>query len=59
MFGSMVVSACILIVLLYVPGINSAFGGRPLPFFMLIVPGAGFSTFFLLWSELRKKILCK
>lgn len=50
MFGGIFVETVLVIVLLYVPGINQVFGGRPLPFFLLGIPGLGFSILLLLWE---------
>jgi sodium/potassium-transporting ATPase subunit alpha len=50
MFGGITLETCIFIVLLYVPGINGVFGGRPLPFFLLGIPGLGFSMLLLCWE---------
>ena len=50
MFGGIFVETVLVIILLYVPGINQVFGGRPLPFFLLGIPGLGFSILLLLWE---------
>lgn len=52
--GSVVISVVLLVGLLYADPINSAFGGRPLPFFLLVAPGCAFSVVFLLIEEIRK-----
>ena len=57
MFGGVLLETCLFIILLYVPGINSVFGGRPLPFFLLGIPGLGFSMLLLCWEESRKRLL--
>lgn len=57
MFGGVLVETCLFIILLYVPGINGAFGGRPLQFFMLGIPGLGFSMLLLIWEETRKRLM--
>lgn len=57
MFGSVLLSACFMVFVLYVPGVNWALGGRPLPFFMLAVPGTGFSSLMLLGAEIYKKMI--
>ena len=49
MFGGVLLETCIFIFLLYVPKINGVFGGRPLPFFLLGIPGLGFSMLLLCW----------
>jgi len=49
MFGGVAVETVLFVFLLYVPGVNSVFGGRPLPFFMLGIPGLGFSMLLLIW----------
>ena len=40
---------CLFVFLLYVPVINTVFGGRPLPFFLMGIPGLGFSMLLLCW----------
>ena len=50
MFGGVAVETVLSIFLLYVPGVNSVFGGRPLPFFMFGIPGLGFSILLLIWE---------
>lgn len=50
MIGGVLCETCLFIFLLYVPGVNSVFGGRPLNFFILGVPGLGFSMFLLCWE---------
>jgi sodium/potassium-transporting ATPase subunit alpha len=50
MFGGVGVETALFIFLLYVPGVNAVFGGRPLPFFMLGIPGLGFSMLLLIWE---------
>jgi sodium/potassium-transporting ATPase subunit alpha len=50
MFGGVIVETLLFIFLLYVPGVNRVFGGRPLPFFMLGIPGLGFSCLLLAWE---------
>ena len=57
MFGGVLVETALFIFLLYVPGVNSVFGGRPLNFFILGIPGLGFSMFLLLWEEARKALI--
>ena len=57
MFGGLVVETLLIIILLYIPGINRIFGGRPLPFFLLGIPGLGFSMLLLFWEESRKKLI--
>jgi len=42
---------------LYVPGVNSVFGGRPLQFFILGIPGLAFSMTLLIWEEIRKFLI--
>ena len=49
MFGGVLVETCLFIFLLYVPGVNGVFGGRPLDFFILGLPGLGFSMTLLCW----------
>ena len=49
MFGGVTVETCLFVLLVYCPGINEVFGGRPLPFFMLGIPGLGFSMLLLWW----------
>lgn len=39
------------------PGVNNIFGGRPLPFFLLGIPGLCFSMTLLLWEEIRKFLM--
>jgi sodium/potassium-transporting ATPase subunit alpha len=56
MFGGILVETALVVFLLYCPGVNKVFGGRPLPFFLL-VPGLGFSILLLLWEEGRKKLI--
>jgi len=50
MFGGILTETVLFIFLLYVPGVNTVFGGRHLPFFMLGIPGLGFSILLLLWE---------
>jgi sodium/potassium-transporting ATPase subunit alpha len=57
MFGGITLETIIFIFLLYTPGVNSVFGGRPLPFFMLGIPGLTFSMTLLLWEESRKYLM--
>jgi sodium/potassium-transporting ATPase subunit alpha len=57
MFGGVLVETILFIVLLYVPGVNYVFGGRPLNFFVLGLPGLGFSMFLLIWEESRKFLI--
>ncbi|KAL4447137.1 hypothetical protein ABPG74_013989 [Tetrahymena malaccensis] len=40
--------------LLYVPGVQDVFGGRPLSFWMFGVPGLFISSTLLVWDEFRK-----
>ena len=49
MFGGVLLETCLSIFLFYVPGVNGIFGGRPLPFFLLGIPGLGFSMLLLCW----------
>jgi sodium/potassium-transporting ATPase subunit alpha len=56
-FGGVLAETILFIFLLYVPGVNNVFGGRPLNFFILGVPGLGFSMFLLLWEESRKALI--
>lgn len=49
MFGGLLLETCIFIFLLYTPGVNKVFGGRPLPFFILGIPGLTFSMTLLIW----------
>lgn len=57
MFLGIAVETVLFIFLLYVPGVNSVFGGRPLNFFILGLPGLGFSMFLLIWEESRKYLI--
>lgn len=57
MFGGVLAETILFIFLLYVPGVNAVFGGRPLNFFILGIPGLGFSMFLLLWEESRKFLI--
>jgi len=57
MFGGVAVETVLFIFLLYVPGVNGVFGGRPLPFFLLGIPGLGFSILLLIWEETRKFLM--
>lgn len=50
MFLGVLTETVLFIFLLYCPGVNAVFGGRPLNFFMLGVPGLGFSMLLLLWE---------
>lgn len=54
MLGGVALETCIFIILLYIPGINGVFGGRPIPFFVLGIPGLTFSMTLLIWEETRK-----
>jgi sodium/potassium-transporting ATPase subunit alpha len=49
MFGGIILETILFILLLYVPGLNDVFGGRQLPFFMMGIPGLGFSMLLLCW----------
>ena len=57
MFGGILVETVLFVFLLYVPGVNEVFGGRPLDFFLLGLPGMGFSMTLLLWEESRKFLI--
>lgn len=57
MFFGVLTETILFIFLLYVPGVNSVFGGRPLDFFILGLPGLGFSMLLLLWEESRKFLI--
>jgi hypothetical protein len=50
MFGGVASETLVFIVLLYVPGINGVFGGRPLDFFLLGIPGLLSSMLLLCWE---------
>lgn len=54
MLAGILSETIIFIFLLYVPGVNNVFGGRPLNFFLLGTPGLCFSVLLLLWVETRK-----
>ena len=49
MLGSLFFGACVLVLVLYVPNVNVVFGGRPLPFFLMGIPGLGFAMLLLGW----------
>jgi len=49
MFFGVLTETIVFVFLLYVPGVNGVFGGRPLNFFILGLPGLGFSMFLLIW----------
>lgn len=57
MFLGILVETCVFIFLLYVPGVNKVFGGRDLNFFILGIPGLGFSMLLLIWEESRKFLI--
>lgn len=57
MFGGVTVETILFAFLLYVPGVNGVFGGRPLDFFLLGLPGLGFSMLLLCWEETRKFLI--
>jgi sodium/potassium-transporting ATPase subunit alpha len=57
MFGGVACETVLFIVLLYVPGINGVFGGRPLDFFLLGLPGLLSSMLLLCWEETRKMLM--
>lgn len=57
MFGGVLSETLVFIFLLYVPGVNKVFGGRPLNFFVLGIPGLGFSMLLLCWEETRKFLI--
>lgn len=57
MFGGLALETFLFVLLLYVPGINAVFGGRPLPFFLLGIPGLTFSMILLIWEEIRKFLM--
>lgn len=50
MLQGVAVETVLFIFLLYVPGVNKVFGGRPLSFFLLGLPGLGFSMILLIWE---------
>ena len=54
MFYGILTETALFVFLLYVPGVNAVFGGRPLNFFLLGIPGLGFSMMLLCWEETRK-----
>jgi sodium/potassium-transporting ATPase subunit alpha len=56
MFAGVFTETCLFIFLLYVPGVNEVFGGRPLAFFLLL-PGLLFSILLLVWCEVRKVLI--
>jgi hypothetical protein len=43
--------------LLYVPGVNEAFGARPVRVEMFMCSGIGFAIYLLGWAETRKLIV--
>ena len=57
MLGGVTLETCIFIILLYIPGLNEVFGGRPIPFFILGIPGLTFSMTLLIWEETRKFVM--
>lgn len=57
MFYGIISETVLFVFLLYVPGVNSVFGGRPLNFFILGIPGLGFSMLLLIWEESRKFLI--
>lgn len=57
MFLGILIETVLFIFLLYVPGVNKVFGGRPLDFWLLGIPGLGFSMMLLLWEETRKFLI--
>ena len=57
MFAGILVETVLFVFLLYVPGVNKVFGGRPLDFFLLGIPGMGFSMLLLIWEETRKLLM--
>lgn len=56
MFFGILCETCLFVFLLYCPGVNKVFGGRPLPFFLLC-PGLLFSILLLVWEETRKFLI--
>ena len=52
-----VLETVLMIFLLYAPTVNAVFGGRPLSFWLLGVPGLGFSMLLLGWEEMRKFLI--
>ena len=57
MFFGILTETVLFVFLLYVPGVNGVFGGRPLNFFLLGIPGLGFSMMLLCWEETRKFLI--
>jgi sodium/potassium-transporting ATPase subunit alpha len=49
MIMGIIVETALLVFLLYTPSVNTVFGGRPLNFFLLGVPGLGFGMLLLGW----------
>lgn len=49
MLLGILVETSICVFLLYVPGVNTVFGGRQLSFFLVGTPGLCFSVLLLLW----------
>lgn len=49
MLAGILTETSIFLFLLYVPGVNTVFGGRPLNFFLMGTPGLCFSVLLLLW----------
>ena len=47
----------ITIFLLYVPGVNRVFGGRPVTIWGYMTPGIPFGMIMLYWEEARKTIV--
>lgn len=54
MLMGIIVETVLMVFLLYTPTVNAVFGGRPLNFFLMGVPGLGFSMLLLGWEECRK-----
>ncbi|KAL4494140.1 hypothetical protein ABPG72_016096 [Tetrahymena utriculariae] len=45
------------IFLVLTPGVNQVFGGRPIDFFLFMIPAAPFSILVLAWDETRKYLV--
>jgi len=57
MFYGVLVETILFIVIVYIPGLNSAWGARPLDILNLGMPGLPFSILLFCWEETRKYLI--
>lgn len=54
MIYGVICETCIFLAIVYIPGLNAAFGARPLDVFNLGMTGLPFSMLLFCWEETRK-----